>query len=180
VIRGNSGSGKSSIAREVRMRHGRGCALVEQDYLRRILLRELDGEDPGGVAPLLIGNTVRFTLDHGYHVILEGIMNTGRYGAMLTDLINNHAGESHVFYIDVSFEESVRRHAMRPQAAEFTVDDMREWYKHRDLLGIEGERVIPESWTFAESVACVSGLLALPPGSGLDPGAAAKSAAHVP
>jgi uridine kinase len=31
VIRGNSGSGKSSVAREVRHRYGRGCALVEQD-----------------------------------------------------------------------------------------------------------------------------------------------------
>lgn len=39
-IRGNSGSGKSSIARALRHRHGCGCALVEQDHLRRILLRD--------------------------------------------------------------------------------------------------------------------------------------------
>jgi len=31
---------------------------VEQDYLRRIVLRERD--KPGGVAPALIGHTVRF------------------------------------------------------------------------------------------------------------------------
>lgn len=81
-IRGNSGSGKSSIARELRHRHGRGCALVEQDYLRRIVLRERD--KPGGVAPALIEQTVRFALDHGYHVVLEGILYTGRYRDMLT------------------------------------------------------------------------------------------------
>jgi hypothetical protein len=69
VIRGNSGSGKSSIARELRLRYGRGCALVEQDYLRRIVLRERD--KPGGLAPSLIAHTVRFALDHDYHVILE-------------------------------------------------------------------------------------------------------------
>ena len=49
VLRGNSGSGKSTVARAVRERYGRGCALVEQDYLRRIVLRELDG-DGGGSA----------------------------------------------------------------------------------------------------------------------------------
>jgi guanylate kinase len=32
VIRGNSGSGKSSVAREVRRRHGRGMALVELSH----------------------------------------------------------------------------------------------------------------------------------------------------
>jgi hypothetical protein len=58
VIRGDSGSGRSSIARELRRRHGRGCALVEQDYLRRILLRERD--EPDGAAPALI---VRLSAD---------------------------------------------------------------------------------------------------------------------
>ena len=32
IIRGNSGSGKSTIAAEVRRHYGRGCALIEQDY----------------------------------------------------------------------------------------------------------------------------------------------------
>lgn len=77
VVRGNSGSGKSTIARAVRDRYsteiGYGCALVEQDYLRRVLLKERDV--PGGVAPLLIEQTVRLALNHGYHVIIEGILH---------------------------------------------------------------------------------------------------------
>ena len=47
VLRGNSGSGKSTTARTLRERLGRGTAWVEQDHLRRILLRERDV--PGGV-----------------------------------------------------------------------------------------------------------------------------------
>jgi predicted kinase len=70
VLRGNSGSGKSTVARAVRERYGRGCALVEQDYLRRVVLKERDVE--GGIAPDLIAHTVRFALDRGYHVLLEG------------------------------------------------------------------------------------------------------------
>jgi 2-phosphoglycerate kinase len=42
VIRGNSGSGKSAVAAEIRRRYGRGLALVGQDNLRRHVLREHD------------------------------------------------------------------------------------------------------------------------------------------
>lgn len=46
VLRGNSASGKSFVAAGIRDRFGRGLALVGQDNLRRIVLRE------GGHAPL--------------------------------------------------------------------------------------------------------------------------------
>lgn len=42
VVRGNSASGKSSVAAGIRDRFGRGLALVGQDNLRRIVLRERD------------------------------------------------------------------------------------------------------------------------------------------
>ncbi len=51
-IRGDSGSGKSSIARDLRRQHGRGCALVEQDYLRHILLRERSPPVPSPTSSL--------------------------------------------------------------------------------------------------------------------------------
>jgi len=153
VIRGNSGSGKSSVANEVRARYGRGCALVEQDYLRRIVLRERDSRhDPDGRnAPDLIANTTLFALERGYHVVLEGMLWTGRYRDMLTDLLKS-ADESYVFYLDVSFAETIRRHATRPQASEFTPEQMRTWYEAQDTLGTDGEHVIPESSTSTETV----------------------------
>nr|BEK71438.1 hypothetical protein KPHV_86650 [Kitasatospora purpeofusca] len=46
VLWGNSASGKSSIATEIRRRYGRGIALVGQDNLRRTVLRQRDV--PGG------------------------------------------------------------------------------------------------------------------------------------
>jgi predicted kinase len=159
VIRGNSGSGKTSIAREVRRRHGRGCALVEQDYLRRIVLRERDVA--GGVAPGLIAHTARYALDHGYHVILEGILHAERYRDVLLDLLDRHDGERYVFYLDVSFDETVRRHRTRPQVDSFTPEQMREWYVPGDLLGHPAEQVIPESSTFDTSVALITTLTGL-------------------
>ncbi|MGX6607982.1 kinase [Micromonosporaceae bacterium Da 78-11] len=152
VIRGNSGSGKSSVAREVRRRYGRGCALIEQDHLRRIMLREHDTTDFDGLTPQLIGMNARLALANGYHVVLEGILFSGRYGGMLRELVADHPGRSHVYYLDVSLDETIRRHATRPQAADFTAEQMRAWYAPRDVLGLPGELVVDESSTFAETV----------------------------
>ncbi|PSK65780.1 hypothetical protein B0E53_02274 [Micromonospora sp. MH33] len=159
-IRGNSGSGKSSIARELRRRHGRGCALVEQDYLRRTLLRERDKS--GGIAPALIAQTVRFALDHGYHVVLEGIMYTGRYRSMLTALRDGHRGRSLFCYLDVSLPETLRRHLTRPQATEFTAEDMSGWYAAHDVLGWPDELVLPGTAGLDEAVEAIATAAGLP------------------
>jgi predicted kinase len=158
VIRGNSGSGKSTVAREVRLRFGRGCALVEQDYLRRKLLREHESvQEP--ISAELIGLTTRFALHHGYHAILEGILDSKRYGTMIAELQYEHAGPTHLFYLDVTLAETLRRHETRPQAAEFGGDLLRSLYQERDLLGLPGERVVPESSTQEETIAFISGVL---------------------
>ena len=142
VLRGPSGSGKSSTARAVRERLGRGVAWVEQDHLRRILLRERDV--PGGIAISLIDTTVRHCLDSGYHVLLEGLLDAGRYGDMLTRLVADHRGTTRCYYFDVGFDETVRRHATRPQADDFTPDEMRSWYVGHDVLPGGIETLIPQ------------------------------------
>jgi predicted kinase len=150
IIRGNSAAGKSTIARHLQLGYGRGCALIEQDYLRRKILRELD--TPGGIAPDFIDHTARFALDHGYHVIIEGILHRERYAPMLKGLRAGHAGQTSVFYLDVSFEESVRRHTTRPQVTDFTPAQMKDWYICRDLLGYDDEHLIAESSSQRETV----------------------------
>jgi predicted kinase len=147
VVRGNSGSGKTSVALAVRSRLGRTCALVQQDVLRRTVLRERD--TPGGANIGLISVVARYALDHGYHVIVEGILHADRYAGMLTELAEDHRGSTAFYYLDVSFNESVERHATRPQATDFGAADMREWYRAKELLGVSGERVVAQSSTLA-------------------------------
>ena len=150
VLRGNSGSGKSTVATLLRDRIGRGVAWVEQDYIRRILLREHDRPDATNIG--LLGHTVRYALDAGYHVILEGILNSGRYAAMLTELTADHRGTTGHYYLDVPFEETVRRHSFRAQGNAFTVDDMREWFDPLDLLPSLDQRVVPATSAAVETV----------------------------
>jgi predicted kinase len=150
VLRGNSGAGKSAIAAEVRARYGRGIALVGQDNLRRTVLRERDV--PGGANIGLIDAVARYALDHGFHVIVEGILHAARYGAMLGALRRDHRGVSRFYYLDVPFSETLLRHETRSQANEFGPAEMREWYRPLDLLPGGVEEVIPSRSTLAASV----------------------------
>lgn len=153
VLRGNSGAGKSTVARALRDAYGRGMAWVSQDLIRRIILREHDR--PGAANIGLIDQVARYSLDHGYHVVLDGIFCADRYEPMLAALNRDHLGVSRFYYLDVSMEEALRRHATRPQAAEFSKDDMRRWYRTGDLLGVIREHVIPESSTLPETVSLI-------------------------
>ena len=150
VLRGNSGSGKSSAAQALRGRFDRHLAWVEQDYLRRVVLKELD--QPGGVNIGLIEQTVRYAMTYGYYVVLEGILDAGRYGEMLERLAQDYPGRARFYYFDLSFEETVRRHATRLQASEFSPEAMREWYKPADLLAFVAEHVFDESLSLTEVV----------------------------
>jgi predicted kinase len=150
VLRGNSASGKSSVAEEIRQRHGRGLAIVGQDYLRRNVLWEKDR--PGSANIDLIDTVARFALDRGFNVIVEGILYANHYGEMLTRLRDDHTGASLFFYFDASYEETVRRHRTKPQALEYGERELREWYRPLDLLPLVTEHRIPEATTMDEAV----------------------------
>ncbi|MEU7296861.1 AAA family ATPase [Streptomyces exfoliatus] len=150
VLRGNSASGKSSVAAGIRDRFGRGLALVGQDNLRRTVLRERDR--PGAANIGLIDLTTRYALEAGYHVVVEGILYADHYGEMLARLRADHDGPSHGYYLDVPFEETLARHATKPIANEFGERELRGWYRERDLLPGAVETVIGADSTVRETV----------------------------
>jgi predicted kinase len=153
VLRGNSASGKSSIAAEIRSRFGRGVAIVGQDYLRRTVLKERD--HPGGANIGLIDLVARYALDHSMHTIIDGILYAAHYGDMLAALRDDHRGTSHFYYMDVPFEETLRRHATKPQADEYGRAEMSMWYRERDFLPGGFERVIPAETTLDSAVCLI-------------------------
>lgn len=133
TLRGNSASGKSTIAAILRGTIGPGLAVVEQDHVRRIILQERDNPDSANIG--LIATMARFCLDSGFDVLIEGILDSDRYGPMLSDMTDDHRGVTRHFYLDVDIEETCRRHAGREKAAHFDVERMRSWYRPHDLLG---------------------------------------------
>ncbi|MEU5950893.1 AAA family ATPase [Streptomyces sp. NPDC047525] len=165
IVRGNSASGKSSVAAEIRASFGRGLALVGQDNMRRTVLRERDV--PGGANIGLIDMVVRYSLDAGYHVVVEGILYADRYGDMLAGLLGDHRGVSSCYYLDIPIEETVTRHASKADPdylAQVTERELRDWYRERDLLPDGVETVIGADSTLADTVErimCDTGLAGL-------------------
>ncbi|WP_370192559.1 AAA family ATPase [Streptacidiphilus sp. MAP5-52] len=152
VIRGNSGSGKSTIARRLREAYQeRSLAIIDQDTVRRQILRERDTVDGANID--LLALMVSFALSRGYHVIVEGILNAERYGAMLERLHAEHDGPQHWYYLDIPFTETLRRHATRPLSETVTETEMSGWYRPGDLLPGHRETVIGPDSTLDQSVA---------------------------
>ncbi|MFC5144634.1 AAA family ATPase [Streptomyces aureoversilis] len=153
VLRGNSGSGKTTTARAVRERYGNGLAIVSQDTVRRKILCEAHG--PVRATPGLIGVITRQCLDEGFHVFLEGIFSAARWGELLHRLAADHRGKSRFFCFDLTFAETLRRHATRPEASEFSESTMQDWYQPADLLDGVAETLIKQGSTLEETVRTV-------------------------
>lgn len=143
IIRGPSGSGKSTVAKKLREKMGPKTALVEQDYLRRIVLNFKEKEVRGGPSAKLIFLVAKLALDSGYNVILEGILSSSRSRRMLNQLLIYHPKENYLYYFDISFDETLSRHITKDNAHEFGEKEMREWYKEKDLFN-SAEQIIPE------------------------------------
>ena len=58
---------------------------------------------------------------------------------MLARLVADHCGIARCYRNDLSFDETVRRHASKPQAAECGPDTMRGWWLDADPLPGIGE-----------------------------------------
>ena len=128
---------------------------IEQDHLRRVVLREHGSNSTPTIAPSFIATMVRAALGSGYHVVLEGILHTGQYGEPLRELIAEHPGPSYPVWMRVSFDETLRRHAGRPDLAHVTEQMMDSWYTPLDLLGVPGERVIEKGSSVEDTVVTI-------------------------
>lgn len=77
-------------------------------------------------------------------VILEGILRRDVYGNKLTELMVNFNGAVHIYYLDIPFDETLRRHATKPNTHEFGEAEMRQWWRSNDVLGVKEEQIFNE------------------------------------
>lgn len=143
ILRGNSASGKSTVARRVQRSRPQGeVAVIGQDAVRRDMLWAPNA--PGGDTAGLLTTMVRHCLGIGRTTILEGILGADVYRDALVDLLDGHPGPHRVYYLDVGLPETLRRHAGKPIAPEVSEDEVASWYREHDVLGVPGEVVLGE------------------------------------
>lgn len=138
IIRGNSGSGKTTVAKGLQKKLGHGTMLISQDVVRREMLYVKDGEKPK-VEELLF-QLAMYGKNNCDVVILEGILNSKWYNNLFERLLKEFENNIFAYYFDIPFEETLERHKQKPNAHEFGEAEMREWWHEKDLL-----QCIPET-----------------------------------
>ena len=161
VLRGPSAAGKSSVAARL-LESPRPTALIAQDAYR-FIFNVREGATYSKAVRQMIHDNVLAALGNGFDVIVEGILNAKGYRDVFAALFREHPRNNHLFYFDISFEETLRRHRGRTPTAVFSETDMRTWYSARDLLGFDFERVVEEASTLDDTVRSIRRAIAEAP-----------------
>ena len=140
ILRGNSGSGKTTIAKEIQKNFGRNTMLISQDVIRRDMLRVKDGENTEAIS--LMKELLAYGREHSDIVILEGIMYADWYKPLFELAIQLYDTKVYAYYFDIPFEETLKRHQTKPNCNEFGEEAMRKWWREKDFSGVLMERII--------------------------------------
>jgi gluconate kinase len=138
IIRGPSGAGKSTIARAVVDASSRPTALVERDHY--MLMFNEAGRF--SIDQELIELVILTCLERDFDVVFEGNFKIDTHSGLLGRLFTAHPEENYIFYVDVGLEESLRRHASRPQI--ISEEKMSELHPLATPLGDPREVLIAE------------------------------------
>ena len=106
ILRGNSGSGKTTIAKELQKSFGRNTMLISQDVVRRDILRVKDGENTEALP--LMKELLTYGRNHCEIVILEGIMYADWYKPLFELAVQLYGTDIFAYYFDLPFEETLK------------------------------------------------------------------------
>ena len=137
ILRGNSGSGKSTVAKELQSILGSNTMLISQDMVRREILKVSDGKDT--LALPLLKLLLQYGFEHNEVVILEGIMVSDWYRPLFEQAVSLYGKDIYAYYFDLPFKETVKRHKTRAKAGSFGEEAMKEWWVEKDYSDVLSE-----------------------------------------
>lgn len=140
ILRGNSGSGKTTISKKLQKKLGHGTLLILQDVVRRDMLYVKDGVDTKAVDLLI--KLILYGSENCTNIILEGILDSSWYFRLFEIIKYEFVNRIYAYYFDIPFEETVHRHKSKPNANEFGETEMKRWWKEKDFINIFSEQII--------------------------------------
>ena len=130
ILRGNSGSGKTTIAKKLQNKFGGNTMLISQDMVRKDILSVKDGRNT--LALPLMKELLIYGNKHCEIVILEGIMYADWYAPLFELAIQLYDTKVYAYYFDLPFEETLKRHKTKPNCNNFGEEEMRRWWREKD------------------------------------------------
>ncbi|MBR4435527.1 MAG: kinase [Clostridia bacterium] len=150
ILRGNSGSGKSSLAKALQRKIGRNTLIIPQDTVRREMLWVHDGVH--NLALPLMTELLIYGYEHCAITILEGILNAEWYKPLFETAIALFADRIFAYYYDLPFDETLKRHATKRDRFDFGEEEMRRWWNEKDYIGFIPETTILKETSLEDAV----------------------------
>ena len=132
ILRGNSGSGKSTVAKNLQRELGHGTFLISQDVVRREMIFVHD--EPNNQSIDLLIDLVKWGQNNCNIVILEGILRSKTYERLFEIISSEFGNNIFAYYFDLPFEETLKRHNTRDKSKEFGEEALRNWWTEKDYL----------------------------------------------
>lgn len=154
ILRGNSGSGKSTAAKALQQHLGHNIMVISQDAVRRDMLRVKDGPDTPALP--LLQELLRYGGGHCETVILEGILRAQWYLPLFELALDIFSRQIFAYYYDLPFEETLRRHQTKPNREDFGEKEMRRWWVEKDFINIIPEKLIPPQMSLSDTLKMIS------------------------
>jgi len=150
ILRGNSGSGKTSTAKQLQKKFGHGTLLISQDVVRREMMYVKDGENNKSIE--LLYNLVLYGKQNSSIVILEGILYKKWYTDFFIKLNNTFKNNIHAYYFDIPFEETLKRHIQKINSNDFGEKEMKSWWAENDYIDFLKETSLKDHQNLHEVV----------------------------
>lgn len=156
ILRGNSGSGKTTVARALQQRLGPNTLLISHDMVRMEMLH-VRGEEGVRRSLPLMAELLRYGRRNSQYTILEGILPFEPYRELFETALREFGSGIFAYYYDIPFEETLRRHATKPNCGDFGEPEMRRWWREKDLMPIIPETVLREDASLDAAVELIYG-----------------------
>ena len=156
ILRGNSGSGKTTVAKMLQEKFGPNTMLISHDMIRMQILHVWSAEGVRKSLPLMIA-LLRYGRRNSEITILEGILPYEDYKPLFEAALEEYGENIFSYYYDISFEETLRRHQTKPNRDEFGEADMRRWWREKDFLEGIPQTVLDEDVRLEEAVELIYG-----------------------
>lgn len=151
ILRGNSGSGKTTVAKILQEKFGPNTMLISQDMVRLEILHVRNAEGVKKSLPLMI-NLLKYGKQNSEITILEGILSSGHYNQLFETAVEEYGMNVYAYYYDLPFEETLFRHSTKPNRDDFGESDMRRWWREKDYLDVIPQTILKKELSLKDAV----------------------------